>query len=281
MKKPLLHKVTIIGVGLIGGSIGLAIKKRKLARWVVGVVRRKQTAISAVSVGAADVVTLNLAEGIKGADLVILCAPVSTIIKQMPLIRSHLKKGAIVIDAGSSKIKIEGAAAKHLRGSVFVGCHPMAGSASTGVEHADADLFAGAQCFITRSNKLVTNFWKALGAKPLVLNAKLHDAWVARASYLPHLLAFSLFQKAGLGKFSGKGLKALNPSAQELARLAASNAALWADILVSNPETLPALLDFEKNIEQLKKMIRSKKVNDLKKFILSSNHISSLISPHA
>src|SRR3989338_7727230 len=215
-KKPLFNKVVIVGAGLIGGSIGLAVKKRKLAKFVAGVVRRRETAIRVIEKKAVDMATLDLAEGVQGADLVILCAPVSTIIRQIPLIKPYLKKNAIVIDVGSSKGQIESAAKKYLKWNMFVGCHPMAGSACLGVEHASAELFDGAQCFIARPHDRVSSLWKAMGAHPIVLNAKSHDAWVARASYLPHLLAFSLFQKNTLGRFKGGWLKASNPSVREL-----------------------------------------------------------------
>ncbi len=222
--------------------------------------------------------TLELSEAVKDADLVILCVSVSTIIRQLPLIKPYLKKNTIVIDTGSSKRKIEEAAHNSLKGCTFVGCHPMAGSANTGFEFADAGLFDGAQCFLTKPHAKVAGFWRALGANPVVLNARLHDAWVARASYLPHLAAFSLFQKNGLGKFSGR-LKALNPSAQELARLAASDPMLWSDILLSNKETLAALSDFEKNLAVLKKFLKTKKPNSLRKFIESSNRLSRKLAP--
>lgn len=278
MKKPLFNKVTVIGVGLIGGSLGMAIKKKGLARWVVGVVRRKRSAIQAVRKKAVDVATFDLKSSVEDADLVVLCAPVSTILKQIPLVRRHLKKNALVIDVGSSKVKIETAARERLKRNVFVGCHPMAGSAHTGIEFADAELFRKAQCFLTKPNPKIVAFWKALGANPVVLNAKLHDAWVARASYLPHLLAFSLFQKSSLGKFPGK-LKALNPSAQEFARLAASDAALWADILLSNEESANALSDLEKSLHQLKQALKTNNRKALQEFIQKANRVSQKLVP--
>src|SRR3989338_313396 len=277
-KKPLFNKVVIVGAGLIGGSIGLAVKKRKLAKFVAGVVRRRETAIKVIEKKAVDMATLDLAEGVQGADLVILCAPVSTIIRQIPLIKPYLKKNAIVIDVGSSKRRIESAARKHLKRNTFVGCHPMAGSACLGVEHADAELFDGAQCFITRSNHRVHLLWKAMGAHPILLDAKLHDAWVARASCLPHLLAFSLFQKESFGRFSLTRLKALNPSIKELARLAHSDAALWSDIFMSNPDTIKALYAFEKSLGRLKKILHSKKSGELENYIRVSNRMAAAVS---
>ena len=134
MSKPLFKKITIVGVGLIGGSLGLAIKKRNLAKFVVGVVRREKSAIEAVEAKAVDMATLELGNGVQGADLVILAGPISTIILHIeqigrgdPAGRPYIQRGAIVMDVGSSKAQINKIASRYFNKN-FVGCHPMAGS---------------------------------------------------------------------------------------------------------------------------------------------------------
>src|SRR5689334_2988648 len=127
MSKPLYNRISIIGIGLIGGSLGLAIKKRKLAKFVVGVARRKQSAIDAVATKAVDMATLDLKEGVSGADLVILAGPIPTIISQIKTVPKYISKNTLVIDVGSSKADINKAASRSLKKN-FVGCHPMAGS---------------------------------------------------------------------------------------------------------------------------------------------------------
>ena len=236
--KILFSKVCIVGVGLIGGSIGMGIKKKKLARLVVGVVRRKATIREAFQKKAVDVATLDLKGGVKGADLVILCAPVSVIASQLKMIAPHLKKGAVVMDVGSSKALIEKEAKKYLKKNLFVGCHPMAGSEATGVQNASADLFEKSVCFLTKQNPGIFKLWRSLGSTPVLMSAEAHDAWAAKASHLPHVLAFSLFQdfKALSSKIP------LNPSLQEFKRLAKSNPELWADILLSNKKNVTALI---------------------------------------
>ncbi len=238
MKKPLFNQICIVGVGLIGGSVGLSVKKNKIARLVVGVARRKGTLEKAMRKRAIDVGVLHLADGVRGADLVVLCAPVSVINVQLKLIAPHLKKGAIVIDAGSSKELIQKTAAKHLRKNTFVGCHPMAGSEHGGVENASAGLFENSVCFLTKPHPKVAGFWRALGASPVVLGAAKHDVWAARASHLPHLLAFALFQDF---RHVSPGLP-VNPSLQGMARIAKSNPDLWSDILISNRKNASAAI---------------------------------------
>ena len=266
IQKPLFQKICIVGVGLMGGSLGLAIKRKKLARIVIGVSRHKSTILKAFSKKALDMATLDLVDGVREADLVILCAPVSAIARQMRLIAPHLKKGATVIDIGSSKVLIEKEAKKYFRKNIFIGCHPMAGSENSGVENASADMFQDAVCFLTKPNAKISQFWKSLGALPIVMDAKKHDTWVAKASHLPHLLAFSLFQNFAKPKFP------LNPSLKGLARIAGSNPDMWADIFLTNRESvLQALNIFEKNFSQVKKALSQKNTPALKKLIANAN----------
>lgn len=268
MKKPLFNSIAIIGVGLIGGSLGLAIKKKKLAKFVIGVTRRKETIYAAFEKKAIDVATLNAADGVSNTDLVILCAPVSTIVSQIKEIAPYLKKGAVVMDVGSSKLVIETQAKRFLKKNKFVGCHPMAGSECRGVEHAGADLFEKSVCFVTQKDPHVFQFWKAVGATPVFMPAQAHDAWAAKASHLPHLLAFSLFQDF---KVPVAGLP-LNPSLQGLGRIAKSDPGLWADILLSNDKNVVAAIRaIQKNLFFFQKALRSKNRAALIRLIRNAN----------
>jgi prephenate dehydrogenase len=272
MNRHLFDNITIVGVGLIGGSIGAAVKKRRLARLVTGVVRRKRTVSDAFRMKALDVATFDLKEGVRGADLVILCSPVSVIRAQLGNIAPHLKKGAVVIDVGSSKKEIESAARMSLRKNVFVGCHPMAGSEKTGVEHACPDLFERSVCFVTKAHPAVDRFWKALGASTVLLTAEKHDEWAASASHLPHAISFSLFQN--LRTPPAKGIP-LNPSLRSLARLAKSHPDLWADIFVSNRRHLStAVRSVQKNLSLFEKALRRGDSAALRRFIRAANRNS-------
>ena len=266
-KNPIFNKICIIGVGLIGGSIGRAVKRHGLARWVIGVVRRDETAKKAVSLKAVDVAIKDLKEGVRGADLVILCGPVSTIESQLAFIKKRLSPNAIVIDVASSKRRIVEAARRHLKKNSFVGCHPMAGSEKTGVEHGCPYLFEKSVCFVTKAHPKVNRFWRALGATPVVISPEKHDDWAARASHLPHVLAFSIFQDL---KSTVK--LPLNPSLRSLGRLAKSDPALWADILLSNrTPMLRAIANFQKNLTSFKGALQKSAASALKRLIQKSN----------
>ncbi|MBI4432484.1 MAG: prephenate dehydrogenase [Candidatus Omnitrophica bacterium] len=251
-KAPLFQQITIVGVGLIGGSLGLAIKKGGLAKVVVGVVRRRQTIDKAFQKKAVDVVTRDLREGVKSADLVILCAPVSVIARQIKAIGAYLKKGALVMDVGSSKSEINKTAGRYLKRFSFVGCHPIAGSEKGGVENARVDLFKGSACFLTERNAMLERFWRALGSRVVIADPKRHDRWAAQSSHLPHLISFALFQD-----FPRQKPLVVNPSIEDFARLAKSNPELWADILLSNRRyILPALVSFQGNLSRFQTALK-------------------------
>jgi prephenate dehydrogenase len=233
------NKITIIGVGLIGGSIGLATKKRKLAREVVGVFRRAQTAKRALRCKAVDKATLDIREGVKGADLIIIASPVHSIPALARLAVKFASKGAIITDAGSTKgwivSDVEKMVGKSKRVS-FVGSHPMAGSENTGVEFARADLLESSPCIVTKTVRTdkaalakVINFWKSLGARVEVMDPASHDRSVALISHLPHIVAFSL-----AGCVPEKAMKYAAEGFKDTTRVASSDADLWADIFFSN-----------------------------------------------
>ncbi len=269
MKKPLFNKVCIVGVGLIGGSLGLAIKKKKIANFIVGVARRKTSAIGAVQAKAVDMATLDLKEGISGADLVILAGPIPAIISQIQRLSKYLNKNTIIIDVGSSKNSVGLAAKKYLPKNLFVGCHPMAGSEKTGVKYAHSGLFEGSACFVTKNNSKVNQLWERLGSKPILIEAIQHDKWVAHASHLPHILSFCLFQDI-------ERKYPLNPSIKEFERLATSSPDLWADIFLSNAkEILKTSADFRKNLMQFEKNLSLKNKSKLVQLIQNANKKAS------
>lgn len=198
----LFNKITIIGVGLIGGSIGLGIKKQGIAKEVIGVFRHGSTLKRAMRRRAVDWGTLDIKEGIKDADLIILAMPVRSIPSIAHQVVRYGKRGAILTDVGSTKKwivdKIERAIGQN-RNIYFVGSHPMAGSEQTGVDFATDDLLECSPCIVTRTSRTddhaintVTRFWKRLGAKVFIMDPLSHDRSVSLVSHLPHLVAFSL-----------------------------------------------------------------------------------------
>ena len=261
-----LRKITIIGVGLLGGSIGLAVKRRRLASagGVAGFVRRNASLKDCEKAGAVDFATTDLLAAVWDADLVILCTPLAQMRPRVRQLLPALKRGAIVTDVGSVKASVvrdlESLVAN--AGAHFVGSHPMAGAEKTGVGAASADLFLNAICVVTPTGKSnpasvrkVEQFWKSLGARTLRLAPEHHDLLVSRSSHLPHVVA------AGL---AGHILDPARPRRQaalcangfrDTTRIASGSPEMWRDIALANRRNLGrALGDF---VSDLKKFQRA------------------------
>lgn len=242
----MFRKVTIVGVGLMGGSLGKAIKKHNLAREVVGLSLRQTALVEAIKAGAIDDGQTDPQIALRNADLVVLAAPVDAIIKMFPTINPHIKRGCIVTDLGSSKSEVVEAAEKTLSAPYFfIGGHPLVGSEKKGVENADADLFNGALIIMTpteKTSKVVKEkmkfFWNKLGANVKILTAQEHDEALAYVSHLPHLLAFGLMETvpAQFLEFTPRSLK-------DTTRIASSSPQMWNDICMTNAKNVVKSLD--------------------------------------
>lgn len=237
------NKIAIIGVGLIGGSISLAIKKRRLARKVTGVFRRETTLKRALKCKAVDRGVMDIASGVKDADLIILAAPVHLIPGLAAKALKSAKRGAVVTDAGSTKgwivNKVEGLSGKSPKVH-FVGSHPMAGSEHAGVEFATADLFKGSPCIVTKTPRTdagalrkVSSFWRAVGGRVMVMSPAEHDRTVSLISHLPHVVAFAL-----AGAVPVKDMACAAEGFRDTTRVASSDPELWADIFLTNRKAL-------------------------------------------
>ncbi len=236
------NKVAIIGVGLIGGSIGLAVKKQKVAGEVVGIFRHGSTLKRALRCKAVDRGVLDMAEGVADADLIVICSPVHSIPALAWEAARFAKRGTVITDAGSTKSWIVSEMDRLFKGSPvrFVGSHPMAGSERTGVEAARFDLFKGSPCVVTKTARTdktalarVTGFWKLIGARVKVLDPAEHDRTVSLVSHLPHLIAFGLADAVPENalQYAAEGFK-------DTTRVASSDPALWADIFLTNKKEL-------------------------------------------
>lgn len=254
-------RVTIIGVGLIGGSIGLAIKRHKCARQVIGVFRHKATLKKALKARAIDKGVMDIRSGVKDADLVIIATPVHFIPAVVKEVARSAKPGAIVTDAGSTKEWIVGTVDAMLRSRKdisFVGSHPMAGSEHAGVEFAKSDLFEGSACIVTKTSKTdrgaikrIVDFWESIGGRVTVMSPAEHDRTVSLISHLPHVVAFSLAGAVPLDqtRYAAEGFK-------DTTRVASSDPDLWADIFLTNPKAiLSAGRMFNKTYSDLLKAI--------------------------
>lgn len=237
----MFKRITIIGLGLIGGSLALAIKEKKLAKEIIGVSRRENTIRYAIRKRMVDCATLGLKKGVKDSDLVIIATPVLKIPELAKKIQPFLKKGAILIDAGSTKEYIVREIEKISRKDIyFVGSHPIAGSEKAGIAHADKNLFKGCWCILTRTASTdrkalekVKRFWKALDMEIVVMGPIQHDTLVSKISHLPHAVAVALVNTLGKKDsiFAAGGFN-------DTTRIASGEPELWKDIFATNRENI-------------------------------------------
>lgn len=241
----MIQTVAIFGVGLIGGSFGMALRRAGFTGRILGVSSaatvEKARALGVIDAGA----TLEQACG--EADLLYLAQPISRILEQIPEIGRHLAREALVTDAGSTKRRICQIASEHLPAGVFLGGHPMAGKERRGVEEADAGLFRDRTYILTPTgpwNDRQTEFagWvERIGAVRLELSPDVHDRAVAFTSHLPQLTSTALAQT--LSRYLGpEYLPAGGPGLRDMTRLAKSSFEIWADILATNPDCIEEAL---------------------------------------
>ena len=251
-----IEHTTIIGVGLIGGSLGLALKQRGLAGDVVGVGYRDSTLKLAQKRGAIDRWTLDIAEGVADADIVVLCTPVGLVGEKAADALAAMKPGSILTDVASTKAVITAKIEAVLPdGVAFVPAHPMAGSEKRGNESAQADLFESSRCILTPTDNtpaeavgIVSEMWQAVGATVETLDVGVHERIVAQISHLPHLVAPAILNAVDESSlpYGASGLK-------DTTRIAASDVKLWIDIFKDNRENvLEALAAFGKEMHALR-----------------------------
>ena len=264
MTAPRFDKVAVVGVGLIGGSLGLALKERGLARQVAAWARTPATRRRAVDRGAADLAPDDLAACVAGAELVYVSTPVAAIAPTLAAIAPHVAPGAVVTDAGSSKAAIVAAAAALPYSARFVGGHPMAGSAEAGVDAARADLFGGMSYVLTPvpgtapdAVETVRELAEAIGARVYLVSPTDHDQAVATISHLPHLLAWALVHLTQHRHDAGEPVFELTAGSWASAtRVAAGSAGLWREILVSNRAAVLAAVDgFAAELDALRELL--------------------------
>ena len=250
---------TIVGVGLLGGSLGLALRARGLARHVVGVGRRQSSLDRALALGAVDEATLDVCVGVAEAELVVLATPVGAMVELARAAADTLPRGAVMTDVGSTKAQLvrelEDVAGERFR---YVGSHPMAGSEKRGVDEAVPGLFDGALCFVTptprtdpRALAAVTELWQALGTRVRHLDPVEHDRLLAFASHLPHLAAAAL-----VNALPAEALACGGAGLRDTTRVASGDPRMWADVCLQNREMiLDALARFEQQTHTLHRIL--------------------------
>ena len=260
-----VKKIAIIGVGLIGGSLGLAIKKLPDAPQVLGFSLSKKTTQKAVKTGAIDIACQNIDECVKEADIIFVATPVSNIVDIVREISSKVKDGAIISDVGSTKSSIVKTIEEFLPENVhFIGGHPVTGSENDGIDYASATLFRNFYYVLTPTNATDSNAFKVLhtlltsiGANVIAVSADKHDQILATLSHLPHMVAASLVNMASKQVAEKQNWLLLAAGGfRDTTRIAASKPAIWLDICLENKQALVEnLREFEKSLKELTALI--------------------------
>lgn len=284
MGKPIhFKKVAIIGVGLIGGSLALVLKREGIASNIVGIGRGLPNLEAAKRLGMIDSFTRDIAEGVRDADLVVVAVPVLKIAGTIRQAAPYLKPGCIVTDAGS----VKGAILTEVdplmpEGVHFVGGHPIAGTENSGAEAAFPELYIGRKCILTPTARTdagalekVRFIWEAAGAEVVIMDSLAHDVILAAVSHLPHMIAYTLVNT--VGDMEDAGVDALGYSAggfKDFTRIASSSPEMWADICSMNKVQLLKTIDgFSKRLERLRELIEKQDLSALKTEFERAKHL--------
>ena len=269
----LIDNLSIIGVGLIGGSLARALRKAKLVGRVTGCNRSEKTLKKAVELDVIDDYYLNISEAVKDADVIIIGTPLSVSEKILPKLADSMSANTILTDVGSVKGGIVNVAKEVLaeKFSNFVPGHPIAGTEKNGVEASFEDLFVNHRVILTplketspKAHKLVTQMWKSVGAQVIDLDVKHHDEVLAATSHLPHMLAYALVDCLASMQESEEIFEYAAGGFADFTRIASSSPSMWHDICFSNREALIRTLEtFSSHIDNIKSAIEKSESDEL------------------
>jgi prephenate dehydrogenase len=265
------NTVAIVGVGLIGGSIGLALRQRGLAERVIGIGRRQTSLRTARRAGAVSNTTVDLGKGVAEAELVVVCSPVGRITEHVCQVAQFCPEGTLITDAGSTKqVIVEALDGKLPRGCRFLGGHPLAGSEKSGASNAAANLFEGRLAILTPTKNtraedfdLLGDFWSSLGSVVVQMTPEEHDRVLALSSHLPHAVAVALAATLpeACFRFAGPGLL-------DTTRIASGDPELWTQIFGQNRANLLAALDaFLAQLGKLRNSVHQGDAEPLKRLL--------------
>ncbi len=278
----MFEQLGLIGCGLMGGSFALALKRAGLVKRVVGYSKSPSTTARALQMGVIDVEAPSALLAVSGADLVLLAVPVAATEATLKAIRHLVSTDMLIMDVGSSKRDVVDAARRVLKQDVgvFVPCHPITGREVSGVENADAALYAGKQVIITPIERTLTAkleqataLWRALGCEVVNMSPESHDAAYAAVSHLPHLVAFALMNSIVAQPEGHEYLSLAGPGFRDFSRIAASDPQMWRDVLIANREELARQTGlFQQALDDLQRLIANGQADDLERLINRASH---------
>jgi len=263
----MFNQLGVIGCGLMGGSFALALKRAGLVKRVIGYSKSPSTTELAKRLGVIDDSAESALLAVSGSDIVLIAVPVAATEATFKAIRHLVEPGVLFMDVGSTKRDVVDTARRVLKERVggFVPAHPIAGKESAGVQHADASLYAGRQVILTPLSQTApelvqkaTDVWSAIGSQVLKMSPENHDAAFAAVSHLPHLLAFAYFG-AIMNQPAGRDFLSLaGPGFRDFTRIAASDPAVWRDILLANrEEVLKQTVRFRHSLDAIEHVIKA------------------------
>ena len=263
----MFEQLGVIGCGLMGGSFALALRRAGLVKRVVGYSKSPSTTERARAMGVIDIEAPSALMAVSGADIVLVAVPVAATEATFKAIKHLVTPQMLIMDVGSTKRDVVDAGRRALREHIgcFVPAHPIAGREVSGVEHADADLYHGKQVILTPIERTQTvqlqqavDVWTALGCRVVKMSPESHDAAFAAVSHLPHLISFALMNAIAGQQHGTEFLSLAGPGFRDFTRIAASDAKMWRDVLLSNQEELLGQLKiFQRNLHALELMISS------------------------
>ncbi len=262
-----IKRLAIIGVGLIGGSLARALREAGAVKSVVGIGRSRNNLEEALSLGICDEITQDMAEGVRGADVVFISVPVCAIPGVVAEIASALAPGCIVTDGGSVKTGIVGECEALMpSGCFFVGGHPIAGTEHTGAAASFATLYQGRRCILTPTERteaavleMVAHMWRLAGADVCFMEPGHHDRIFAEISHLPHMAAYALVHAVGTADVEGENVLSYTAGGfRDFTRIASSDPAMWRDIDLMNRNALLQSIDgFSASMAELRRRIEA------------------------
>lgn len=278
----MIEQLGLIGCGLMGGSFAMGLKRDGLVRQVVGYSKSPTTTERARQLGVIDIEAPSALMAVSGSDVVLIAVPVSATEAILKAIQPLVTDQTLVMDVGSTKVEVVDAAQRALRSRIssFVPAHPIAGREVSGIEHAGGDLYFGRQVVLTPTERTsrplverATAIWRALGAHVITMTPEAHDNALSAVSHLPHVLAFAMMNAISGQSKATELLSLAGPGFRDFTRIAASDPAVWRDILMSNRQRILAQSQlFRRALADLEQLMATGNEDALTELIELASH---------